>query len=245
MIPGRRALIVAALLTAAPATADAQIYTWRDGAGNLVLSDRPKDPSAQTYRVARASLQTSALETRNGAPGMYRTTRPLSRHAAQFDGLIEEHAAAHAVNPSLVRAVIQAESAFNPRARSHKGAMGLMQLMPATAREFGVLDPFNPAENIRAGVSYLRQLLDRYDDDEQLALAAYNAGPGAVGKYGNKIPPYKETQNYVHKIAGIRGIIRNGPDSNIYKVTELVNGRPVTRYTNTKPASGQYEVVSR
>ena len=122
-----------------------------------------------------------------------------------FDPLIRQHASRQGVRADLVRAVIQVESAFNPRAVSPKGAMGLMQLMPATAKEFGVADPFNPAENIRAGVSYLRRLLDRYNDNEQLALAAYNAGPGAVDKYGIKVPPYKETQNYVHKITGIRG----------------------------------------
>ena len=118
--------------------------------------------------------------------------------------------ASSGIRPDLVRAVIQVESAFNPRAVSPKGAMGLMQLMPATAKQFGVIDPFNPAENIRAGVSYLRQLLDRYDHDEQLALAAYNAGPGAVDKYGSKVPPYKETQNYVLKITGIQGNVRHG-----------------------------------
>jgi soluble lytic murein transglycosylase-like protein len=206
--------------------AEAQIYSWRDANGVLTLSDRPQNSPARAVSVPVGS-------------------RIAALHNPQFEPLIRQHSVLRGIRADLIRAVIQVESAFNPRAVSPKGAMGLMQLMPATAREFGVLDPFNPAENIRAGVSYLRQLLDRYDDDEQLALAAYNAGPGAVGKYGNKIPPYKETQNYVHKIAGIRGIIRNGPDSNIYKVTELVNGRPVTRYTNTKPASGQYEVVSR
>lgn len=123
--------------------------------------------------------------------------------------------------------------------------MGLMQLMPSTAKQFGVIDPFNPAENIRAGVSYLRQLLDRYDHDEQLALAAYNAGPGAVDKYGSKVPPYKETQNYVLKITGMQGNTRNGAGMRIYRVTEIVDGAPVVKYTNTQPASGDFVEVRR
>ena len=149
------------------------------------------------------------------------------------------------VRADLVRAVIQVESAFNPRAVSPKGAMGLMQLMPATAAKFGVTDPFNPGENIRAGVSYLRQLLDRYDNNEQLALAAYNAGPGAVDKYGSKVPPYKETQNYVHKIAGLRGVVQSTPGPRMYRVVEVEDGRSVVTYTNTKPESGVYDEVRR
>src|SRR5688500_774065 len=132
----------------------------------------------------------------------------IARTNPHFEPLIRQHASRRGIRPDLVRAVIQVESAFNPRAVSPKGAMGLMQLMPATAAQFGVRDPFNASENIRAGVTYLRQLLDRYHDDEQLALAAYNAGPNAVKKYGNKIPPYKETQNYVLKITGIRGKVQ-------------------------------------
>src|SRR4029453_9654901 len=161
------------------------------------------------------------------------------------DHLIAEPAALNNVRPSLVRAVIQVESGFNPRAVSPKGAMGLMQLMPATVARFGVLDPFNPSENIRAGVRYLRLLLDKYNDNEQLALAAYNAGPTAVDKYGNKIPPYKETRNYVQRITNLNGVHRGAAGVRMYKVTEIVDGRPIVKYTNTKPSSGSYEEVGR
>jgi len=101
------------------------------------------------------------------------------------------------VDPDLVRAVIEVESAFEPRALSAKGAMGLMQLMPATARQYGVADPFDPRANIEAGTKHLRSLLDRYD--LSLALAAYNAGPGAVDRFGG-VPPYRETKDYVRRV---------------------------------------------
>lgn len=121
---------------------------------------------------------------------------------AQFETLIATAAAAHAVDPNLVRAVIEVESAYRPRARSHKGAMGLMQLMPATAREYGVRNAYDPAENINAGVKHLRSLLDRFD--VRLALAAYNAGAGAVQRFGG-IPPYRETREYVQKVLLLAG----------------------------------------
>ncbi|MEO5742339.1 MAG: lytic transglycosylase domain-containing protein [Vicinamibacterales bacterium] len=206
--------------------AEAQIYSWRDATGVLTLSDRPQGVTARSIAVPV------------GSPLVAR----LSPH---YEPLIRQHANQRGVRPDLVRAVIQVESAFNARAVSPKGAMGLMQLMPATAKQFGVIDPFNPAENIRAGVSYLRQLLDRYDHDEQLALAAYNAGPAAVDKYGSKVPPYKETQNYVLKITGIRGNARSAPGPRIYRVTEIVDGRPVVKYTNIKPAGGDFVEVRR
>jgi soluble lytic murein transglycosylase-like protein len=225
---GSRVLLIAAVVTAAPLAAEAQIYTWRDEAGNLVLSDKAKHPDAQTYHVARA--------------GLFRTTRPLSRRAVQYDGLIEEHATAHDVNPALVKAVIQAESAFNPRARSHKGAMGLMQLMPSTAAELGVLDPYDPVENIRAGVVYLKQLLVKYANNVSLALAAYNAGPTAVARYGT-VPPYRETRNYVEKVRKAADAAPTGPRTRIYRIVEIVDGREVVRYSDV-PAAGAEVVKS-
>lgn len=105
------------------------------------------------------------------------------------------------IDPALIHAIISAESAFNIKARSHVGAMGLMQLMPATAKRFGVIDAYDPLQNIRGGATYLRWLLDRFDN-VALAAAGYNAGEGAVEKYNRQIPPYKETQGYVPKVLG-------------------------------------------
>ena len=162
-----------------------------------------------------------------------------SRKSAPYDASINEHARRQGVAADLVRAVIQVESAFNPVAVSNKGAMGLMQLMPATARELGVSNPFDPDQNIRGGVTYLKQLLTRYDQRVELALAAYNAGIGNVEKYG-AVPPFKETRNYVSKITKAAP---PQPRNTIYKWFELVDGRPKVRYSNKPPASGSYEIV--
>jgi soluble lytic murein transglycosylase-like protein len=105
----------------------------------------------------------------------------------------------------LVRALIQVESGYRPRARSPRGAMGLMQLMPSTAREYNVRHPFEPKANIEAGITHLKTLIDRFGDDVGLALAAYNAGPGAVEKF-NGIPPYRETRSYVSRILALAGL---------------------------------------
>ena len=228
----RLALLTAcALLTALPATA--QIYTWQDANGHMVISDRPKDGAPRAYTVPRASDAVRA--TRFVAP----------EKSALYDPLIREHAENAGIRTDLVRAVVQVESGYNTYARSPKGALGLMQLMPATIQQFGVRNPFSPMENIRAGVSYLRQLLDRYSNDEALALAAYNAGPGAVDRHGVAIPPYKETRDYVSKINRMAGRPVQVPGTNIYKTTEVVDGREVPRYTDHKPSDGSYEVVKR
>lgn len=118
---------------------------------------------------------------------------------ADIDALIEQYSAKNGLDSAFVKAVIKQESGFQPKVTSHCGAMGLMQLMPATASSLGVKDAYDPEQNIAGGTKYLKGLLDRFGGDKSLALAAYNAGPNAVAKY-NGIPPYKETQNYVKNI---------------------------------------------
>lgn len=120
-----------------------------------------------------------------------------------FQPYIDEAASTYGIHPRLIHAVIHTESYYNPRIKSHAGAVGLMQLMPATAKRFGVSNRKNPEQNINGGVKYLKVLMKLFDNDLNLVLAAYNAGEGAVKKYGNKIPPYPETQNYVKKVLKI------------------------------------------
>ena len=227
--------MVAAFL-AAPSSAEAQIYSWRDAKGTLVFSNHQLDPSAKQLDLPRAR----SVRAPKAAAATQR------RRGAEYDGFIDEQAAAHGVRAELIRGVIQAESNFNPRALSPKGAMGLMQLMPATAADLGVLDPFNALENIRGGVKYLRQLLKRYDSNEALALAAYNAGPGAVDRHGAQVPPYQETQQYVKRILGSMpsaAAVDVAPPKVMYKTTEVIDGHSVPRYSTAKPANGPYEII--
>jgi soluble lytic murein transglycosylase-like protein len=216
----------------APLPAQAQIYAWRDVNGTLVLSDRKLNDGAMTYVVPEA-------------PGI-RATTPLADATVQeqFEPLIREHAEHHALRVELVRAVIQVESGYNPRAVSPKGAMGLMQLMPATARQLGVRNAFDPGENIRGGCAYLRQLLDRYHGNEELALAAYNAGSDAVDRHGNAVPPFQETRDYVKKVSRLTDVQRASLKQRvIYKTFEIVDGRAIPRYSSRKPSTGTYEIV--
>ena len=224
---GLRSFGFSVLCLGLAAPAGAQIYSWTDANGRLVVSDRPQPGTpVRSYSVPRAEN--------------VRATGYVSANRINaYDDMILEHATLNGVRPDLVRAVVQVESAFNPYARSPKGALGLMQLMPATAREFGVANPFNAVENVRGGVAYLRRLLDRYGNNEQLALAAYNAGPGAVDRYGESVPPYRETQNYVSRIKQLAGPAVHVPGTTIYRTIEMVDGRELVRYTDRPPSSAR------
>ena len=205
------AALLSCATTAAAQSVPSRFAYTRSDAGTVIISDQGfTAPASAAVRPQRGS---------------------------EFDAIIDDHARAQGLSPVLVRAVIEAESAFNPRAVSRVGAMGLMQLMPGTAKDLGVADPFDPVDNIRGGTKYLRALLDRFGGDVRLALAAYNAGPGAVERYDN-VPPYRETRNYVAKISnrikGVEAITRGS--LTIYRVTEVTpEGAEVVKYTDKKP----------
>jgi len=224
VVPGARCgvlLLGAVLVLGAPAAASAEIVFLTSGRTVNVAAHRfDGDMVILSLRSGGEMTMPKELIARIAPdevpwvppvpPGSTGSVQPIQlvrevpfEVPAHVDALIAKAAAEHAVDPNLVRAVIKVESAYKPRARSHKGAMGLMQLMPATAREYGVRNAYDPAENINAGVKHLRSLLDRYE--VRLAVAAYNAGAGAVERY-NGIPPYRETREYVRKVLSLAGL---------------------------------------
>jgi len=189
------ALAFSWLLLSVPLLQAETIYKFEDAEGRILLTD---DPRLGREMTLLKRFHFSYRHPRSG--GRAPSLADLRRRIRRYSPWIEEAARRHGLSPDLIHAVILAESAYQPRALSPKGAMGLMQLMPATARRFGVRDPWDPRQNILGGAAYLKWLLDRYDGDLSLATAAYNAGEGAVEKYGNTIPPYKETVTYVKKV---------------------------------------------
>jgi transglycosylase-like protein with SLT domain len=147
-------------------------------------------------RIERIEREESASVSESKA------SRGWSTGSSSLNALIKQNGARYGVDPYLIFLVMEEESHFNPRVVSPKGARGLMQLMPGTGARFGVRNPFNAAENISGGVRYLKQLLQTYNGRVDLALASYNAGEGAVAKWGHRVPPYRETRNYVKRIGG-------------------------------------------
>ena len=179
-------LAITVLAAAAGGVAHADIYSFVDAAGVTHFSNVPVD---KRYRLLLAAPVEARAQPAPAGNWLAKSTL--------FDPMIERAARSAAVRPELVRAVIVVESAFNPRAVSKRGAQGLMQLQPSTARRYGVSDAFDPEQNITAGAHYLRDLLARFGNDLELTLAAYNAGEEAVERYGRSIPPFSETRHYV------------------------------------------------
>lgn len=161
----------------------------------------PKILSAGSAQVRRGRVSANI-----GRYRLEQVPKSIAGRKAQYDALIEREAQRQNLAPEIVHAVIRAESAYRATAISHAGAAGLMQLMPATARRFGVRNRVDAEQNVRGGTQYLRWLLDRFDGDLRLALAGYNAGEGAVEKHGNRVPPYRETRDYVRKIYDYLGL---------------------------------------
>lgn len=180
-------MLVLGLAGTGAAEAEIIIKTLPDGTQMVYNQEEP----SKKRRSSQASVGPAVLRTNTG-----------------YDEMIRYYAVQEGLSPRLVQAVVQVESSYNPRARSKKGAMGLMQLMPETARELGVRDPWDPSQNISGGTRYLRQQIDRFGD-LTLALAAYNAGPTAVQRYRG-VPPYAETERYVQKVLALYQ--RNPPE---------------------------------
>jgi soluble lytic murein transglycosylase-like protein len=210
------ASIVAATVLASAAPAHAELVFFSTGRTMSVKGHRTEGESlvlqlrsggeivCDAATVARiAPDEVPYPEPEVEAPAAAVPIEPTSE--VPYGALIDKFAAEQGVDAKLVRALVQVESAYQPRARSPKGAMGLMQLMPATARQYGVADPYDPTSNIEAGIKHLKSLLQRFPKSVALALAAYNAGEAAVLRF-NAIPPYAETRNYVSRILSLAGL---------------------------------------
>jgi len=173
----------------------ADVYKYRDARGHIHLTDKPMRGMQLVKRYRMATGRTASPVAPSSA-----WLAEMNERKARVAPLIEQVAANSRLRPALIHAVVRAESAYRADAVSSKGAVGLMQLMPATAERYGVEDRNDPAQNLRGGSAYLRDLLEMFDHDLQLALAAYNAGENAVIRYGHQIPPFAETQDYVRKV---------------------------------------------
>jgi len=180
--------LVLILLWAGPSYADIYVRCGPDG--TMHFSNCPKSTEWKPYALVKPIMYRSAQDK-------YR--RNCLKSWTRYEDLINTIAAGHGMNPKVIKSIIEVESGFDPLARSPKGAMGLMQLMPETAQELGVSNPWDPTENIIGGTKYISWLLRKYNGNIIKALAAYNAGPNAVDRYGG-IPPYQDTTDYVRDV---------------------------------------------
>jgi len=191
-VAGAAGLALCAVCSTASAGDDRAVFAYGDAGGAVTLTNL-KQPG-------RSSMFVITLLKLDDDPGAPPGGSPVRMAPPDVARLVDAVAQSHGIEPALLLAVISAESGFRARAISPKGAQGLMQLMPATARRLGVRDPFDPEQNVRGGARYLNELLRLFDNDLRLALAAYNAGEDAVMRHGRAIPPYPETRQYVARV---------------------------------------------
>jgi len=191
-----------------PAPGRAEVFQWADEQGNLHFTDAPSDDRFRPL---------AGPPPRNSGTMAAASQNEPSLADASIESLISKISGQHGLDPDLVRAVIRVESNYDPRAVSRRGAQGLMQLMPETANRFRVLDPFNAEQNIRAGAQYLKYLLQRFQGNLKLALAAYNAGENSVDRHGG-VPPYRETTSYLEKIFHIYQAPVSSLPTRIYRI---------------------------
>lgn len=179
----------------------AEIYAYRGDDGTMNLSNVPTN--------SRYTLLLPLQQEEMHATG---PRKPLRKPAnkVQYDRIVAEIARTYGLDSALLHAVISVESGYSPKAVSRKGAAGLMQLMPKTAERYGITDSFDPVQNLHGGARHLQYLLKVFDNDVSLALAAYNAGEGSVLKYGNRIPPFRETVDYVPQVLGFYKMYQAG-----------------------------------
>lgn len=256
----RKLLLIPAILTVCSWSASAQTYQVDNfDFANAIRIQTPPEPVKKAPPTPKKLTKIRNYTYTPPAGALVElTSKPLNPSLGEFttgnatvDSFIVESAKRNSVDPLLIYSVMHQESSFKPRAMSYKGARGLMQLMPGTAARFGVSNIWDPKQNIEGGARYMRFLLDLFGGDIKLALAGYNAGEGAVMKYGYQVPPYNETQEYVRRIGRRYSLIRNPQAASIARDGQVAQkeSQPLTVYERSvfmvRLPDGQLQLVSQ